>query len=55
MPVACIINLGTLRRYLIERPLKTVVRGHENPLVFGARIDDFHDVDLTASSPCAIG
>ena len=55
MPVACIVNIGPFRRNLIQWPLEAMMRSHENPLVFRASINDFHDVDFTASGPNTVG
>ena len=54
MPVAGIVDISAFARDLVQRPLETVVSRHEYALIISTRIHDFHDVDLTTRSPCAV-
>ena len=48
------VNFDVHARLLVERPLKPVMCRQKNAFARCAGIDDFHNVELAATSPSAI-
>ena len=46
---------GRTHRLLSERPRKPVVRRAIRPFAVGISVDDFHNIQLAAGGPCAVG